>query len=385
MPQESRINDGKTIYLPATVAEFKDDELDFRLYKVLAAHGAGQIEFETYEKDSVGLKAAFASLSELYEASADEIDAFSLAGYIEDVQKGEKALSEEEIHRQQKAKRKKLPKNSDYRAVLQVFPEPSLAKKIFGTLENARIDRRLRGIYRGLVRDLDLMQAHLKANRPFIFDLPIHQVPAELLFQITLCGGATEDARRFYSQIVSEIESVIDQYLSVKPQSEFLKPQLPTVADTLMATSRVYTLFQIVLQNQQQQESEENEENEEFDYDTKDTGEAAIEDKRKRDDKSKQTQDARDLFNAWNSLDEEGEPDDLQGAEAWSQHEIAEQPLESGDVAFAYDEWDRDLSDYRIGWSRVVEKKLNKATEISSNSRAAVIAGRFPRFGINSN
>lgn len=209
MPQESRINDGKTIYLPATVAEFKDDELDFRLYKVLAAHGAGQIEFDTYERDTVGLKSAFASLSELYEATAEEIDAFSLAGYIEDVQKGEKALSEEEIKRQQKAKRKKLPKNSDYRAVLQVFPETNLAKKIFGTLENARIDRRLRATYRGLNRDLDLMQAHLKQNRPFIFDLPIHQVPFELLFQITLCGGATEDARRFYAQIVSEIESVI--------------------------------------------------------------------------------------------------------------------------------------------------------------------------------
>jgi nitric oxide reductase NorD protein len=362
MPQESRINDGKTIYLPATVAEFKDDELDFRLYKVLAAHGAGQIEFETYEKDSVGLKSAFASLSELYEASAEEIDAFSLAGYIEDVQKGEKALSEEEIRRQQKEKRKKLPKNSDYRAVLQVFPEPSLAKKIFGTLENARIDRRLRGIYRGLVRDLDLMQAHLKANRPFIFDLPMYQVPFELLFQITLCGGATEDARRFYSQIVSEIEDVIDQYLSPKrtPNSLLPTPYSPTVSDTLMATSRVYTLFQIITKDQQQQEADEKDEESEYDYDTKDTGEAVIEDKRKRDDKSKQTQDARDLFNAWNSLDEEGEPDDLQGVEAWSQHEIAEQPLESGDVAFAYDEWDRDLSDYRIGWSRVVEKKVKQ-------------------------
>jgi nitric oxide reductase NorD protein len=77
MPQESRINDGKTIYLPAAVDEFKNDELDFRLYKVLAAHGAGQIEFGTYEKDSVKLKEAFNSLSDLYEATADQTDAFS--------------------------------------------------------------------------------------------------------------------------------------------------------------------------------------------------------------------------------------------------------------------------------------------------------------------
>lgn len=351
MPQESRINDGKTIYLPAKVAEFKTDEMDFRLYKVLSAHGAGQIEFGTYERDSVGLKSAFTSLSELYEATADQYDAFSLAGYIEDVQKGEKALSEEEFLREQKAKRKKLPKNSDYRAVLSVFPEPSLARKIFGTLENARIDRQLRHTYRGLRKDLDLMQSYLREKRPYIFDVPIHQVPSELLFQITLCGGATDDARQFYGQIASEIESVIDVYLNNKTA---------TVADTLMATSRVYMLFQAITQEQQQQKSDEKEEKEEFDYSENNSGESVLENKQKRDDSSKNSQDAKDLFNAWNSLEEEGDPDDLQGAEAWTQHDIAEQPLESGDLAFSYDEWDGALGDYRIGWSRVVEKKVKK-------------------------
>jgi nitric oxide reductase NorD protein len=264
------------------------------------------------------------------------------------VQKGEKALSEEETLRQQKQRRKKLPKNSDYRTVLSAFPEPSLARKIFGTLENARIDRRLRKTYRGLIRDLDLMQAHLKAKRPYIFDVPMHQVPSELLFQITLCGGATDDARKFYGQVVSEIESVIDVYLYEKTA---------TVADTLMATSRVYTLFQTINPEKQQQETEESEEESDYEYDQKDSGEAVIEDKRKRENQPK-PQDASDLFNAWNNLDEEGEPDDLQGAEAWTQAEIAEQPLEAGESAFAYDEWDGSLGDYRIGWSRVVEKKV---------------------------
>ncbi|MCU0239269.1 MAG: hypothetical protein MUC29_07495, partial [Pyrinomonadaceae bacterium] len=153
MPQESRIGDGKTIYLPSNVNEFQTDEMDFRLYKVLAAHAAGQIEFGTFEQDSVGLKAVFTELSELYEATAEQTDAFSLAGYIENVQSGEKALSEEEFAKQQKAKRKKLPKNSNYRAVLDVFPEPRLAGRIFGTMENARIDSRLRAEYRGLRKD----------------------------------------------------------------------------------------------------------------------------------------------------------------------------------------------------------------------------------------
>ncbi len=353
MPQESRIGDGKTIFLPSNVNEFDTDEMDFRLYKVLAAHGAGQIEFGTYEKDSLGLKAAFTDLSALYEATAEQTDAFSLAGYIEDVQKGERALSEEETARELKKKQKKLPKNSDYKAVLQVFPEPSLAKKIFGTMENARIDNRLRQTYRGLRKDLDLMQKLLREKRPFIFDLPMYQVPSELLFQITLCGGATDDARKFYGQIVSEIETVIEKYLIIEKA---------TVADSVMATSRVYNLFQnITAEQQQQSESEEKQDDtREYAYEDKNAAESVLESEVKREQKPKQNQDVRDLFNAWNSQDDEGEPEDLQGAEAWTFNEMPEQPLELGDTAFAYDEWDKDLSDFRTDWCRVIEKKVRQ-------------------------
>ncbi|HUR96977.1 MAG TPA: VWA domain-containing protein, partial [Pyrinomonadaceae bacterium] len=383
VPQESRIGDGKTIHLPTAVAEFDDDEKDFRLYKVLAAHGAGQIEFGTFEKDSTELKAAFVSLVSLYESTAEQRDAFSLAGYIEDVQSGEAALSEDEIRKAQKQKKPKLAKDSDYRAVLKVFPEPRLAKKIFGTMENARIDARLRHSYRGLRKDLDLMRQFLRASRPYIFDLPMHLVPFELLFQITLCGGATDDARQFYGQVVSEIETVVESYLtSYRRDAETQRDEetffpgavethsasqglggedLPTVADALMATSRVYNLFQNISPDQTQEaESNSEEEKSEFAYEDKESGEAVTEEQIKREEKPKEAQDIRDLFNAWNSLDDEGEPEDLQGSEAWSQHEMPEQALESDDLAFAYDEWDRELNDYRVGWSRVIEKKVKQ-------------------------
>ena len=353
MPQESRIGDGKTIYLPSNVNEFDSDEMDFRLYKVLAAHGAGQIEFGTFVKDTRELKAAFAELNEFYTASAEERDAFSLAGYLEEVGKGEKALTDEEIKAELKKRVKKLPKDSDYRTVLQVFPEPRLAKKIFGTMENARIDAALRRSYRGLRKDLDLMQKFLRERRPFIFDVPMNQVPFELLFQITLCGGATDDARQFYGQIVSEIETTIENYLAIKNA---------TVADSLMATSRVYTLFQNITPEETQAESsEENEEQGEFAYEDKNAQESVLENQVKREQQPKKLQDIKDLFNAWNTLDDDdSEPDDLQGAESWTHNEMPEQPLETGDLAFSYDEWDRELNDYRVGWSRVIEKKVRQ-------------------------
>ena len=364
MPQESRIGDGKTIYLPSSVAEFDDDDVDFRLYKVLAAHGAGQIEFGTFERDTNGLRAAFVELSELYSATDEELDAI--------------LLEQSQTGRRKRAA--SLANDLDYKTVLNVFPEPRLARKIFGTMENARIDARLRQTYRGLVKDLDLMQSLLRSNRPYIFDLPIHQVPFELLFQITLCGGATDDARQFYGPVVSEIETVLENYLrfnrrddeiekgkwkmeNEKRLSEFsiLNSQfsIPTVADSLMATSRVYNLFQNISPDQTQEaESDNTEEKSDFAYDDKNAAEAVTEDQVKRE-QQKEALDIRDLFNAWNSLDDEGEPDDLQGAEAWSQSEMPEQDLEPDDVAFAYDEWDRELNDYRVGWSRVIEKKVS--------------------------
>jgi nitric oxide reductase NorD protein len=353
VPVEARINDGRTIHLPSHVAEFDDEQLDFRLYKVLAAHAAGQIEFGTHEQDSSDLRAAYTSIAELYaEENADARDAFALDGYINEMQKGERALSPEEEARLAAKTRRTLPPDSDYRAVLALFPQRGLAHRIFGTLENGRIDRHLRRIYRGLARDLDLTREHLRRNRPHIIDLPATLVPFELLFQITLCGGALDDARQFYGQIVSELETIVADYFAGERVS---------VADTLMATSRVYSLFQSITPDQSQQQAETTEEEAESDE-----GDSALEMRQSEsipERKSKQA-DARELFNAWNSLEPQGEPDELDGAESWTRAEIPEQGLEEGEVAYNYDEWDRDLTDHRTGWCRVIEKHVRRGDPI---------------------
>lgn len=378
MPQESRISDGKTIYLPSAIAEFDSDEMDFRLFKVLAAYGAGQIEFGTFATDTVELRAAFDSIAQLYSATADQLDAFSLAGYIENVKEGDRSTADAEFAMPELPQ---FPDDGSYKHVLAVFPEPSLARKIFVTMENARIDHLLRITYRGLGKDLDLMREHLRRSRPFIFDLPMHQVPSELLFQITLCGGATDDARQFYGQIVSEIESVLEGFLYGRDaetqrqneqdlQDEMMmiaaSPRLivpasrPTVADSLMATSRVYSLFQNITTDQTREtENEDRDTDSEFVYDDKESAESVTEDKIKREPERAQ-RDVSDLFNAWNEPDESDESDDLQGSEAWSHNEMPEQMLEPGEEAFDYDEWDRDLIDHRVGWSRVIEKRAKQ-------------------------
>lgn len=359
VPDEQRIGDGRTIHLPSNVSEFEDAALDFKLYKVLAAHAAGQIEFGTHERDTRDLRAAYTSLAETYaQENADALDAFALDGYINDPSRSERALAPEQEARLAELNRRVLPEGGDYRAALSLFPHRGLATKIFGTLENGRIDRRLRHSYRGLARDLDLVRAHLRRNRPRIVGLPVTLVPFELLFQITLCGGALEDARSLYGQVVSELETIVVDYLAAEDAS---------VADTLMATSRVYTLFQSVAPDMAERQSESDERQDEDEQSGAqsnleadgDEGEDSSKDERRREQRRR---DARELFNAWAAMDasdSDGE-EMLTGAERWMAGESSEQALEPGEEAFEYDEWDRDLSDTRVGWCRVVEKRVKR-------------------------
>jgi hypothetical protein len=334
VPDEARIDDGRTIHLPSLVNEFGDEDLDFRLYKVLAAHAAGQIEFGTYDRGGM-LRVAHSAIAARYsEENVEALDAFSLADEMVQLRKDEDGPKET-----------KEVGEVGYREVLKLFPMPQLARRVFGTLENGRIDRRLRRTYRGLSRDLDLIREHLSGNRPRIMELPYSLVPYELLFQITMLGGALDDARAAYTQVVSELETVVSDYLVREPA---------TVADTLMATSRVYDLFQTVIpvdDSVQQIDAPEDQ--------TESDDESAGERMQQRQaERMPERRDARELFNAWNDPSMEGEPDEIMGAEAWSESETPEQVLTEGEVAFNYDEWDRELTDHRLGWCRVVEKKV---------------------------
>jgi hypothetical protein len=356
VPLESRIADGRTVHLPSLVAEFGDDDLDFRLYKVLAAHAAGQIEFGTYERGTSALQAAYAALDETYTPENVEArDAFA----VPDEMVGQTFLSVPEREgpfgvsdsiidgSERRTDRNVCPTDLDYHAVLQLFPQPQLARRIFGTLENTRIDRRLRHNYRGLTRDLDLIREHLRRGRLSILELPAGMLPFELLFQATLLGGANADARQYYSQIVSELETIAAEYLS---------NPLATVADSLMATSRVYSLFQSMVPND---ESVQEVEMQEQRAETEDENSIATDSFTPRQPQQKpERRDVRELFNAWNDPDAEAEPDELAGAESWREAEFPEQAIEEGEVAYNYDEWDRELTDHRLGWCRVVEKRV---------------------------
>ena len=139
VPDEARIDDGRTIHLPSLVNEFGDEDLDFRLYK-FSPRMRRAIEFGTYERGGMLPVAQSAIAAKYSKENVDALDAFALADEIVQLRAGE-----EEDHRVAK----NLKRRCRYREVLKAFPLPQLARRVFGTLENGRIDRRLRRTYRG--------------------------------------------------------------------------------------------------------------------------------------------------------------------------------------------------------------------------------------------
>lgn len=317
-PHEFKIGDGRTILLPSAITEFEDEASNFKLYKALAAHAAGQVEFGTYSADK-----------ELLEAAQTEVlDVFK-----------------------NNPKKPTLPNNLapiSFLNVLERFPDGNLARHLFTSLENGRIDRKLRQAYRGLRRDLDFVRERLALSRPEFHQLPRDVVVFEMLFQEAILGGISPTAKEFHPQLAQMIETTFDKYIN---------PELTTVADTLMGTLRLYKLLEDLDDHQElEMESEKNTENNSDNAESDAGSESA--DANNQPDQRAQAKTLSEPFSYWSpSLDPIVNPADEVLASLSTELEMPEQGLEPGDKAFFYDEWDRELGDYRTRWCRVIERR----------------------------
>jgi hypothetical protein len=328
IPDEAKIGDGSTIYLPSVVAEFEDERENFRLFKVLAAHGAGQIEFLTFAEDVPETVTAL-----------DEV----------------RAAFRHRKHRSSDDQLRPNPASQDadgigFVRVLAEFPNPNLATRLFTTIENGRIDFLLRTAYRGIRRDLDFVRGRLNDRRPDLGSIPPELLPFELLFQVAICGQATPEARRAYPTVVGELDRILAAYIFVKGA---------TVADSLIATRHVYEFF-VEQPSQADAQSEETGDNGEG-GDRK-NGETSVSNAEQTG-HQKQIEIRDDPFSLWNSGQQQDISPDQDIFNRLPGPESTEQDLEKGDRAFYYDEWDRELADYRTRWCRVIERGGSRGSQ----------------------
>jgi hypothetical protein len=323
IPDEAKIGDGKTIYLPSVVAEFETEDDNFRLFKVLAAHAAGQIEFDTYAKDA----------PETLAAMAETKAAFShrRGSDLRTMKPADNTVA--------------LSEDVDFDTVLSEYPNKELAMRLFTTIENGRIDFLLRNLYRGIRRDLDFVRSRLIERRPRITDIPAELIPFELLFETAICGGVTPEARRTFPTVVGEIERIL---------SEYIFQPLATVADSLMATRHIYDYFI----EQPSKGDSQSEDSSKGDGDGEGEGsEPSVADASAEQTEQRQQLDVRDdPFSFWTT----GQTQDVSSEQDMYNRDAGgdspEHDLEKGDRAFYYDEWDRELGDYRTRWCRIIER-----------------------------
>jgi nitric oxide reductase activation protein len=181
-------------------------------------------------------------------------------------------------------------------------------------------------------------------------DIPAELLPFELLFQIAICGGATPQARRSYPTAVRELERILADYV-------FLEGA--TVADSLIATRHVYEFF-VERPSQSDGQSEETGESGEG----SDTGDEAslAEADAEQSNQSHQIEVRDDPFSLWNSGQQQDLSPDQDIFNRLHGPESPEQDLEKGDRAFYYDEWDRELADYRTRWCRIIERSGSRGS-----------------------
>jgi hypothetical protein len=324
IPDESRIGDGSTVYLPAVVAEFEEENENFRLFKVLAAHGAGQIEFGTFGEDDPGTLGALREIDTAFSHRRPPNGNGDSGG------------------KRPPKTRNAPPAGIGFAKVLRMFPTYDLALRLFTTIENGRIDHLLRRKYRGIRRDLDFVRTRLRERRPDIDNVAPELIPFELLFQSAICGGITDEARRAYPTITSQIETILANYV-FRADAD--------LGDSLIATRHVYDLF---IEQPNQSDSDSGEAGEQTEGgDNQSSAESSEESPNEQ---RQQAEAREDPFSLWASgQTQEVNPEQdlfsrLRGGDS------AEQDLEKGDRAFYYDEWDRELADYRTRWCRIIER-----------------------------
>lgn len=118
--QGRAFTDGHHVYLPEVVDQY-GDERDFAAYRVMTAMGAAYLEFGTFD-----------------------LELTRVAGIWPDARDGE----------------------SELERFFRSFANKTLARDLFGILEDARVEARMRREYPGIARDLDALGPAFRGERP---------------------------------------------------------------------------------------------------------------------------------------------------------------------------------------------------------------------------
>lgn len=198
--------DGEAIYLPTSVERFDARERNFQMFLVMTAHQAGYLEFGTFSFALDVLTDRLAT--ENVEPDADWWQESFIA--------------------------QSAPPRSDFERFFSKFPRPSVARDIFYSLEDGRIDSLLRQSYRGLEPHLERIIDDGLASRPPLTGRPLWGAVLEVLIHLCGMGRLSIKIPPVLVPLARFLRGVVDRVRH--PQA--------TVYDAVIGTVEVYRLLE---------------------------------------------------------------------------------------------------------------------------------------------
>ncbi len=197
-PESITYTDTRTVFLPHEISDFEDNDLNFKLYKVIAAHKYGQMRYR--------------SLDLRLNRIQDLVDELS-----------------------SKYSRWPSPDKEGLENFISLFPEEKLALDIFSVVENARVERNLRKEFRGLARDMDAILTKEWERRPQLERLSDKEALIEGLNQLLTFGKTKGELKGKLAEILKQIHEIARKVLDM---------ERPTVEDSARATAEIYQIIE---------------------------------------------------------------------------------------------------------------------------------------------
>jgi nitric oxide reductase NorD protein len=327
---------GESIVLPPAIAALNNAEDRFRLYKTLAAQAAGQIEFGTYESGSNQLQSLGAELIEHFPRLPSP----------------------------------KLNGNTDWQTLISLFPQTTIARRLFTILENARIEFRLGQQYKGLRRDLEFARSERRRIRPPDQYVMKYEPLLEQLFIEALGDRETMNCNDDEFQLTQENAEWLNKVREVL--HDHIQKTNSSVADTLRACLVLYTHL-----NPAAPETSMPWEDPNVKPDHQDPKSS------KQQERAQTSKSSGEQIGAGAAVEQNEVPalefERTAKANKGESLATASKPSSLADVqaenTYYYDEWDCRIGDYRPRWSRVVESEWRSGDLIFARRTHAAYRG----------
>ncbi len=225
--EELPATENNTIYLPSAINRETSKDANFSLYKVMATHQTGHIEFGSFDFE-------FQKASSLFDDF--RVEAANLQKTVP-IKPSNEADSDSNVRFK-----------TNMASFFDLFSDAALAHDVFTIVEGSRIDSCVGDAYKGIVPDYHNIQIQALAERPQIESLPAREALVEFMIRLTLGQSSGLKVPTDSVKTARSIQRILERTATSRA----------TVEDSAEASLRIYALL-TATENVQKREEEFNE------------------------------------------------------------------------------------------------------------------------------